>query len=72
MLAEPSVHIETEVLFAPEHSSPGLPHHARFFLSSTFRGNCSVEIVRFPAAGPHDVGKTRPERLDHGRRGLVA
>ena len=46
---QPLLHIEDEVLFAPEHSSQRLAHHERFVFAPSVSGVMdAIELIRLP------------------------
>jgi len=57
MFCEPFVHVETEVLLAPQHPGQCLSHDAGCIFADTFRSNGAIELVRLALATLHNFSE---------------
>jgi hypothetical protein len=64
MFSEPLIHIETEILFRPEHPGQSLTHHARGVFSDA-GSDGSVKLVRLISASLYYIRKLAPKRVPH-------
>ena len=63
MFLEPFVHVETEVLLAPQHPGQRLPHDAGLIFADPSGVMASIEFIRVGSAGLQDFSKLLPERI---------
>ena len=71
MFREPFVHVEEEILLAPEHPGQRLAHDEGLIFADTVRGDGFVELIGLALAGLHDFSKAL-ERIAHGSRRQIA
>src|SRR5215471_3438164 len=57
MFREPFLDVETEVLFAPQHSSECLAHDVGFITLDACGSDRLIKLVSFAPAGTHDFRK---------------
>ena len=69
---QPFVHIEIEVLLAPEHPRQRLTHDPGRVFANPVRSDGSIELVRLTPARPDDLRKLVSERLAQRSGRLVA
>ena len=70
MFFEPFVHVETEVLLAPQHPGQRLAHDAGPIFADTFRSDGVIELVRLALASLHDFSEA-VEGIAQGSRRQV-
>ena len=71
MFREPYVHVEEEILFAPEHPGHRLAHDESFIFADTGWGYGFVELIRLTLTGPHGRGEALERIADGGRRRIT-
>ncbi len=71
MFREPFVHVEEEILLAPEHPGQCLPHDNRLIFVHTFWSYGLVELIGLALAGLHDLGEAL-EGIAYGSRPQIA
>src|SRR4030095_6902242 len=68
MFCEPLVHVEEEILFAPEHPGQRLSHDAGCIFADTLRSNGAIELVRLAPATLHEFSKAVEGIAEGSRR----
>ncbi len=71
MFLEPFVHVEEEILLAPEHPGQRLAHDEGLIFADTFRSYGLVELIGLALTGLHDFSEAL-EGIAHGRRRQIA